>query len=1146
MDQPNVGNDTAVRRAQLCITEGIIRHDIRFSYKLLWYSSLYIWLQTMETSEDQSLNESTEMKNLTSDSSCTAYIPTTQHEAYQFQVSSPGASPSKNDEMMELKEGERIEKLPKRRNPNEKTLLNLPGILIFREFCLEMNVWIDIKKMTVSQLVSNLQKFFFFVRVKPGEILEQLFEQLCLVLEGVRHIDIRKDVRFKKVVRVCKGRVNSFDHIRCNSPQITEQLSMFCLRKLILSTQVRPNHPDGLFNLTLLYIIIYMCKGTTHWTELKALLLSMRKSSFECKADVKKGGRYITLKRVSQYAAGRLYEIPGHPICPFKIFRLYMSKLSASSSFLWQRPKKQARMNESWFYPDPSNSISNEWLVDLTEKASMTVSYTNMSLVLTPRSVMDAMLLDPNFSKTLSEELGDIPSPPELDPLDPENALPGCSQKLEIKLLNSCEAQVEIRLTDIVWKELFPEWDRTRLESGFQNHVDFMKHLLEVHKTCKNPNCQASIIEHHGRQTDPADSAVAEKEEEGLKNNQADASSVTIPINVTQHGIHNSSVLTVVNNGVVPNLNPNSQNVMLPLNALLESINPSQLTNGNLTASSVAGIVNNVVAANPVLSSPSIPSNIQLGAAASSGLPIPTTNLQFNPQTSSANTLLLPTLVGNAKTNTLLTLPVITPSNSAGPVVDSNSAANLLGTQPVIPSAPAGSTESVLNTAQIPAGVSTAPVGTMLEVPSASSDSLNPSSLPDNVRVLELPTSTPSGTTTLLMANPNIIAVPSTQPPHLTSQSNIAGLPGPLAVSNVPSFLKNILSSGIDPSAITSMLPLTDKFMPIKPKPSIPPDKQTVSTSSTNGSNIMDSYISNFSMKEAEAELLEEVPLDLSINKQSKVKVTEGPSSLLSSSSSVLLTKKEVTPPRSHLLNQQLLKPFCTPGVWPDAIPQVPSVPKPPPPPYPGVTQRFLASQNLGKTKEGCINPKEFPGFLKMTLKKRSSTGKSVRELLKKKRRENLEQASRMSQRQPCVLPSVSPSLPKQEQVLGQNKNVFPSPVVNGGLISKTQFSETSSFVNRIDANVKVEQSSSVLPFSKVSNVSEQSETTSVISQRKDFSVDLPSEKCIENKAQSSWNSDIVHKSLGRKSRRKPRQVFKRMAVQSNEHDVIDDIEDFN
>lgn len=95
----------------------------------------------------------------------------------------------------------------------------------------------------------------------------------------------------------------------------------------------------------------------------------------------------------------------GHPICPFKIFRLFMSKLSISSNYLWQRPKPHSKMSECWFHPDASNTINNDWLLDLTEKASMTVSYTNMSLVLTPRSVMDSTLSDPIFTKTYSNEV---------------------------------------------------------------------------------------------------------------------------------------------------------------------------------------------------------------------------------------------------------------------------------------------------------------------------------------------------------------------------------------------------------------------------------------------------------------------------------------------------------------------------------------------------------------------------------------------------------------------------------------------------------------------------------------------------------------------------------------------------------------------
>ena len=38
---------------------------------------------------------------------------------------------------------------------------------------------------------------------------------------------------------------------------------------------------------------------------------------------------------------GRMYEIPGSPSCPVKMFLFYRVKLNPAIDDLWQRPKKQ-------------------------------------------------------------------------------------------------------------------------------------------------------------------------------------------------------------------------------------------------------------------------------------------------------------------------------------------------------------------------------------------------------------------------------------------------------------------------------------------------------------------------------------------------------------------------------------------------------------------------------------------------------------------------------------------------------------------------------------------------------------------------------------------------------------------------------------
>lgn len=281
-------------------------------------------------------------------------------------------------------------------------------------------------------------------------------------------------------------------------------------------------------------------------------------------------------------------------------------------------------------------------------------------------------------------QVKEIPNPPKFDSSNLDSALPGGNDKLEIKLLNSSEAQVEIRLTDILWKELFPEWDRTRLVSGYQNHVDFMKHLLEVHKTCKDESCcnpETGMEE--------STEEVSTSDQQAYQEN-APTTPITIPINVAQHGFQNSSLLTVVNNNtVVPQTVQGSQNFIVPLNTLLESLTSSsqaavQVDAGSSQAAATSSVSPRLVTSLQAASS-LLQSTVHPGGEKRDLSSIAQNGSNLNQISGPSSKVLLPSLVTNPCTNSILPLSAMTSAQNQ-PSADTTSIDLLAGNKTVVQS----------------------------------------------------------------------------------------------------------------------------------------------------------------------------------------------------------------------------------------------------------------------------------------------------------------------------------------------------------------------------------------------------------------------------------------------------------------------------
>ena len=88
---------------------------------------------------------------------------------------------------------------------------------------------------------------------------------------------------------------------------------------------------------------------------------------------------------------GKMYEQPG-PLCPFKTFELYLSKLYPELKFLSQRPKQaiQTTDDNCWYcnVPVGKNTIGN-FMKDISRAADMSKQHTNHSIRATAVTVLD-------------------------------------------------------------------------------------------------------------------------------------------------------------------------------------------------------------------------------------------------------------------------------------------------------------------------------------------------------------------------------------------------------------------------------------------------------------------------------------------------------------------------------------------------------------------------------------------------------------------------------------------------------------------------------------------------------------------------------------------------------------------------------------
>ena len=87
----------------------------------------------------------------------------------------------------------------------------------------------------------------------------------------------------------------------------------------------------------------------------------------------------------------RMYEQPG-PLCPVKMFELYLSKLHLELKFLWQRPKQaiQATDGNCWYcnVPVRMNTLGN-FMKDISRAADLSKQFTNHSIRATAITVLD-------------------------------------------------------------------------------------------------------------------------------------------------------------------------------------------------------------------------------------------------------------------------------------------------------------------------------------------------------------------------------------------------------------------------------------------------------------------------------------------------------------------------------------------------------------------------------------------------------------------------------------------------------------------------------------------------------------------------------------------------------------------------------------
>ncbi|PIK59910.1 hypothetical protein BSL78_03206 [Apostichopus japonicus] len=140
---------------------------------------------------------------------------------------------------------------------------------------------------------------------------------------------------------------------------------------------------------------------------------------------------------------------------------------------------------------------------------------------------------------------------------------------------------------------------------------------------------------------------------------------ITIPINVAQHGFQNSSLLTVVNNNtVVPQTVQGSQNFIVPLNTLLESLTSSsqaavQVDAGSSQAAATSSVSPRLVTSLQAASS-LLQSTVHPGGEKRDLSSIAQNGSNLNQISGPSSKVLLPSLVTNPCTNSILPLSAMT------------------------------------------------------------------------------------------------------------------------------------------------------------------------------------------------------------------------------------------------------------------------------------------------------------------------------------------------------------------------------------------------------------------------------------------------------------------------------------------------------
>jgi hypothetical protein len=87
---------------------------------------------------------------------------------------------------------------------------------------------------------------------------------------------------------------------------------------------------------------------------------------------------------------GRMYDRPGSPFCPVASYKKYLSNLHPQLDSLWQRPHDTFNEESNWYQMSRLgvNTI-NSIMVNISEKAKLSIRYTNHSIRSTSITIMD-------------------------------------------------------------------------------------------------------------------------------------------------------------------------------------------------------------------------------------------------------------------------------------------------------------------------------------------------------------------------------------------------------------------------------------------------------------------------------------------------------------------------------------------------------------------------------------------------------------------------------------------------------------------------------------------------------------------------------------------------------------------------------------